>query len=308
MNGILVVDKPIGPTSHDVVSVVRKVLRQKKVGHTGTLDPNATGVLPLVIGQATKIARFFSGGDKGYTAVVRLGITTETLDAVGAVVDEKPVEVTQEQVHTALARFRGEIDQLPPMYSAKKVDGKRLYELARKGVEIERETKKVQITRLEVTRLDLPDVHLEVECSSGTYVRVLAADLGEVLGCGAHLLSLRRTHVGPFRLSDSVTLDQLEENPALGQGQLVSMRHALSGFPQIAVPKDLAKMVSTGHQLTVGDLHALDVPEVEAGTVLVLSHDDGELLAVAHAEVPTHALSHYRRDQRAVKTERVFPR
>lgn len=308
MDGILVIDKPIGPTSHDIVSVVRKVLRQKKVGHTGTLDPNATGVLPLVIGQATKIARFFSGGHKGYAAVVRLGVTTETLDAVGEVLEEKPVDVTEEQIRDAVAAFVGEIDQLPPMYSAKKVDGKRLYELARKGVEVERETKKVNVTRLDITKIELPCVHLDVECSSGTYVRVLAADIGEKLGCGGHLHALRRTFVGPFTLEQCLTVDELEENPDQAKERLISMTDALGEFPTISVPKDLAKMVGSGYQLTVGDLHSLDLPSVNSGSIVVLAHDDGELLAVANAEIASEEIGKYRRDQRAVKTERVFPR
>lgn len=308
MDGILVIDKPIGPTSHDVVSVVRKVLRQKKVGHTGTLDPNATGVLPLVIGQATKIARFFSGGHKGYAAVVRLGVTTETLDAVGEVLEEKPVDVNEDQIRAAVSAFVGQIEQLPPMYSAKKVDGKRLYELARKGVEVERETKKVTVTRLDITKIELPYIHLDVECSSGTYVRVLAADIGEKLGCGGHLHALRRTFVGPFQLDQCLTIDDLEENPDGAKARLVSMTDALAAFPTILLPKDLAKMVGSGYQLTVGDLHALDVPAVTPGEIVVLAHDDGDLLAVANAEVESAELGRFRRDQRAVKTERVFPR
>ncbi len=308
MDGILVVDKPIGPTSHDVVSAVRRAIRQKKVGHTGTLDPNATGVLPLVIGQATKIARFFSGGDKGYDAVVRLGVTTETLDAVGEVTGEKPVSVTEEQVREVVRSFDGEIEQLPPMYSAKKVDGKRLYELARKGVEVEREPKKVRINRIEVTKYEAPDIHLVVECSAGTYVRVIAADIGEKLDCGGHLLSLRRTFVGPFSLDQCVALEALEDDPSLAETHLVSMSDALGHLPSIALPKDLAKMVGSGYQLTVGDLHALDVPEAAKGDLVTLVHDDGALLAVANAEIDTESLGAFRRDQRALKTERVFPR
>lgn len=308
MDGILVVDKPIGPTSHDVVANVRRVLRQKKVGHTGTLDPNATGVLPLVIGQATKIARFFSGGEKGYDAVIRLGVTTSTLDAVGDVLEERPVDVTEEQVREVVAAFQGDIEQLPPMYSAKKVDGKRLYELARKGVEVERETKSVHISKIETHSYAAPNITLSVMCSAGTYVRVLAADIGEKLGCGAHLHSLRRTFVAPFSLDDAVTLDALEDDSELGKARLVTMQDALAHFPRIALPKDLAKMVGSGYQLSVSDLYALDLPEFAASDVVTLVHDDGGLLAVANAEVGSSALGSHRRDQRAIKTERVFPR
>jgi tRNA pseudouridine55 synthase len=182
MDGILVIDKPAGPTSHDVVQQVRTLLRQKKVGHTGTLDPVATGVLPLVIGRATKVARYLTGGDKTYVATVRLGVATDTLDSAGEVLEERPVEADESTVRETIAGFVGEIEQLPPMYSAKKVDGKRLYELARKGVEVERETKRVTVHRIDVKACNLPDVTIEVACSAGTYLRALALDIGEELG------------------------------------------------------------------------------------------------------------------------------
>ncbi len=306
MDGILVVDKPIGPTSHDVVAAVRRALRQKKVGHTGTLDPNATGVLPLVIGQATKIARFFSGGRKAYDAVVRLGITTTTLDAVGDVVEERPVDVDRDRVESVVRQFEGEIEQLPPMYSAKKVDGKRLYELARKGVEVEREAKRVTIHRIELVSFEAPDLQIRVECSPGTYVRVLAEDIGKTLGCGAHLHALRRTFVEPFSIERCVSLETIENDPERATQSLVPMGEALSHFASVKLPRDLARMVGSGHQLTVSDLLSLDVPEFEPESVVVLARDSGELLAVAKAEIASSALGSHRRDHRAIKTERVF--
>ena len=168
MNGVLVIDKAAGPTSHDVVAAVRRLLKIKKVGHTGTLDPAATGVLPLVLGKATKVARFLSSATKSYRAVVRLGITTDTLDAVGEVLSEREVNVEQSDVEAKLEAFRGEFDQVPPMYSAKKIDGKRLYELARSGVEVERPAKRVTITHLELLSFDGRDIELDVTCSAGT--------------------------------------------------------------------------------------------------------------------------------------------
>lgn len=306
MDGILVVDKPAGPTSHDVVAAVRRALRQKKVGHTGTLDPNATGVLPLVIGQATKIARFFSGGYKGYDARIRLGVTTTTLDAAGEIVEEREVECSEERIREAVAAFNGESEQLPPMYSAKKVDGKRLYQLAREGKEVERSAKLIDIKSIEVTAINLPDVDIHLECSSGTYVRVIAEDLGKALGCGAHLYELRRTAVGPFDLAQSIPLAALEDEPELGRARLVPMRNALAHFPSIAVPKAIEKMIATGHQLTVADLRVLDLPPLNVDDTVILVNDDDALIAIARAEIATDAIGNHRRDERAIKTDKVF--
>lgn len=306
MDGILVIDKPVGPTSHDVVSSVRKILKEKKVGHTGTLDPAATGVLPLVLGNATKIARYLSGGDKRYLAVVRLGVTTDTLDAEGKILEERPVSVSEAQVREAVQRFAGEIDQVPPMFSAKKIDGQRLYELARQGVEVEREPKKVTVHSIDVVSIALPQVTIDVHCSAGTYVRVLAADIGEVLGTGAHLESLRRTEAGPFSLDDAVSLEALADHPELAEERLLPMARALSNLPSIAVPPGVAKLVRSGYQLSVADLRTLDTPEFASEDVIVLLGDDGELIAVARTLLPSAELASSRRDRRALKTERVL--
>lgn len=306
MDGILVIDKPAGPTSHDVVQQVRNLLHQKKVGHTGTLDPVATGVLPLVVGRATKVARYLTGGDKTYLATVRLGVTTDTLDSAGEVLEERPVEVGDAQVREAIAGFVGEIDQLPPMYSAKKVDGKRLYELARKGVEVERETKRVTIYRIDIKACELPDVTIEVACSAGTYLRALAFDVGAKLGCGGYLKELRRVAAGPFTIADAVTLAALEDNPRDAQDRLVEVSRALSNFPRIDVPNDIGKMIASGYQLTVADLRNLDVPDLEAEDLVTLWLDSGAFLAVARALIATADLGGQRREKRAIKTERVL--
>jgi tRNA pseudouridine55 synthase len=308
MDGILVIDKPVGPTSHDVVDVVRRILRQQKVGHTGTLDPVATGVLPLVVGQATKIARYLTGGDKTYVATFRLGQSTDTLDAEGTVLAEHPVTTDEPTLRQVLASFVGTIEQIPPMYSAKKVDGKRLYELARQGVEVEREAKKVTLHSIEVESVALPDVTVTVRCSAGTYVRVLAHDLGERLGCGAHLQKLRRVAAGPFTIDDAVALDRLEQEPALAKDRLLPLARGLSDAPRIALPRHLAKAVASGHQLSAGDLKNVDVPSYAFDQVVVLWHDSGELLAVTRALFPSAELPASRHDRRALKTERVLGR
>ncbi len=306
MDGILVIDKPAGPTSHDVVDKVRKLLKQKKVGHTGTLDPVATGVLPLVLGKATKIARYLTGGDKAYRATFRLGTTTDTLDGAGAVIDDRPVEVDEARVREVLASFVGEIEQIPPMYSAKKQDGKRLYELARRGVEVEREPKKVTVFAVDLLEWTLPDVTVDVRCSAGTYVRVLAQDVGEALGCGGHLHRLRRTAAGPFRDEDAVTLETLEADVNEVEKHLLPIARGLRDAPGIHVPMHLARMVASGHQVTVADMKTLDVPEFGAGELVALWLDSGDLLAVTRSEIATDELSSSRRDRRALKTERVL--
>lgn len=306
MDGILIIDKPVGPTSHDIVSSVRKILKEKKVGHTGTLDPAATGVLPLVLGKATKLARYVTGGDKRYLAKFKLGVTTDTLDAEGTVMTERPVEVTEAQVREAIEKFKGEIDQTPPMYSAKKIEGQRLYELARQGVTVEREAKRVTIHTLDVLSIELPHVTVDVKCSAGTYVRVLAADIGEALGCGAHLETLRRTEAGAFKIDEAVTLEALADDPALAKARLLPLARALSQLPTIALPVGIVKMVNNGYQLCVADLRTLDTPEFAEGATIALVSDEGDLVAVAQSLMASAELESSRRDRRALKTERVM--
>lgn len=306
MDGVLIIDKPQGPTSHDVVSKVRRALKIKKVGHTGTLDPMATGVLPLVLGRGTKLARYLTGGDKGYLATFRLGLTTRTLDAEGEPLQERPVDVTEEQVREVVASFAGDIKQVPPMYSAKKIDGKKLYELARKGIEVVREAKMVRISHIRVLDVTLPDVTLEVVCSAGTYVRVLAQDVGDKLGCGAHLKALRRTLAGPFKIEEAVSLEAIVEDPSLAQPHILPLERALEALPRIEVPPDIARLVTSGYQLSVADLRTLDTPTFVEDQPLALALDGGGVIAVARSEMASDDLARSRRDRRALKTERVL--
>lgn len=306
MDGVLVIDKPAGITSHDVVSKVRRILKEKKVGHTGTLDPAATGVLPLVLGRATKLARYLSGDTKSYRAVVKLGETTTTLDGEGEVLQTRPVTCSKEQVLEVAASFIGEQKQVPPMYSAKKIDGKKLYELARQGIEIEREAKDVTIHSLTVSDCTLPELTFDVSCSAGTYVRVLAQDIGERLGCGAYLKTLRRTSAGPFLEADSITLEQLAEQLDLAKQKLVPMNRALSGLPRIAVPSDMARMMSNGYQLNAGDLRNIDLPAFKQNDALAVAQEHGDVIAVVRAEVASSDLGGVRRDQCVLKTERII--
>lgn len=216
IDGIFNIDKPVGMTSHDVVARVRRLAGQKRVGHTGTLDPAASGVLPITLGQATRVAEYLSESGKAYRATVRFGVVTDTYDAEGQIVREAPVTLTREEIATALPAFLGEQMQRPPIYSALKRDGQRLYALARAGQDVTVEPRPVSIASLEIVGWAPPDLTLDIACGKGTYIRSLAYDLGERLGPGAHLAALIRTRSGPFTLAASVTLDALVQ--AFGDG------------------------------------------------------------------------------------------
>jgi tRNA pseudouridine55 synthase len=246
-HGVLVVDKPAGPTSHDVVDRVRKALRTRRVGHTGTLDPFATGVLPVCVGKATRLAQFLAGGDKVYRAGVRLGFATTTDDLHGEPLGAaRAVEASRAEIESACAALTGAIDQLPPAYSAKRVDGRRLYELARKGVEVQRRTARVTVHAISVLSADGEHVELEVRCSPGTYVRALARDLGEKLGCGAHLVELRRLESGGFSLEDAVGWDDLLDH---GRERLVPLGHLLPELPAVQVSAEGLRALRHGRDL-----------------------------------------------------------
>ncbi len=216
VNGILVFDKPLGMSSNQALQKVRWLLNAEKAGHTGSLDPLATGVLPLCFGEATKYSQYLLDADKGYRTVAQLGVTTTTGDAEGDVLERREVTVGRSELEQALVGFRGDIKQIPPMYSALKKDGQPLYKLARAGEVVEREARSVTISRLEVEAFEPPLVTLEVACSKGTYIRTLVEDLGQVLGCGAHVAQLRRTQAGPFVLAQAISLETLEKAHAEG--------------------------------------------------------------------------------------------
>lgn len=211
INGIIIIDKEPGFTSHDVVAKMRGICGQKKIGHTGTLDPMATGVLPVCLGSGTRLCDLLADRDKEYVTELLLGAATDTQDLTGRVLAEKPVEADADQVRTVCESFLGDYEQVPPMYSALKVDGKRLYELARAGREVERKARTVKITELEILECSLPVVRMRVVCSKGTYIRTLCADIGRKLGCGGTMKSLRRTRVGKFKLEGAMTLNELQQ-------------------------------------------------------------------------------------------------
>lgn len=267
MDGVLVVDKPAGMTSHDVVARARSALGTKRVGHGGTLDPDATGVLVLGIGRATRFLSYAQESPKRYVADVRFGITTSTLDASGDVVQEREVSLTEAGLKAALDTFRGDIEQVPPMVSAVKIGGERLYEKARRGEVVERPPRKVTIYELEATDVDVAagTARLMVTCSGGTYIRSLAADLGEELGCGAHLTFLRRTAAGGFDLSEAVPLADIGPDRVLGLAEVVR------DLPTIEVGEEEATSVTHGRSLA-------SRPGIEPGPVALVHAD--RLIAV----------------------------
>lgn len=294
INGFVVVDKPAGITSHDVVSRVRRILGTRKVGHTGTLDPFATGVLPVAVNDGTKAIPFLDEGVKCYEAVMQLGIVTDTLDMTGTVLRTADCgSVSREQIESLLRDFTGRISQIPPMYSAIKKDGQPLYKLARQGKVIERPAREVDIYSLELLSSALPLVGFRVFCSRGTYVRTLADDIGEALGCGGALKELRRTASGPFLISSAVTLDELEA--AAGSGRVESLsvdpNAALSHLPDVPLNDSGLALVRHGRSPGFNDIESTDLTGCVDGSLLRLTIN-GVLAAVAEYRPACEDLSH----------------
>ena len=267
-DGILIIDKPATWTSHDVVGKMRKILRTKRIGHTGTLDPFATGVLVILVGKATRLAQFLDKDAKEYEAIAQFGFETDTGDRTGElrITNYELRDVSVEEIENVLPDFRGEIEQIPPMYSAKKIEGKKLYELARKGVEIERKPVKVKIYELEIientqrSAFSAQHLSLRVACSAGTYIRTLAEDIGKKIGIGAHLAELRRIRAGRFDLSKAVTIEELEKKVSENKLDkvIISMNEALSHLPQILLSKDEIEKTRNGLKLKKNDFEAGD--------------------------------------------------
>lgn len=280
-DGILLVDKPEGCTSADVVRAIKRRHHPKSVGHLGTLDPMATGLLPLCMDGGTRIAQFLGAQHKAYTGRIRLGIATDTLDVTGTTSEEGPIpELTPAAIDAAVATFCGDTEQIPPMYSALKKGGKRLYELARDGVEVDREARPIHVERFEVRRTEVPEeLEFEVRCSKGTYVRVLAADLGKALGTVAALATLRRTEFGCFRVEEAESLDSLVEREP-GDLPVLAPRAALRGSREIPVDERTAFGIAAGQKYVL-DRIARPAGEEALGAVIA---PNGGLLAVLEAE------------------------
>ena len=251
MDGVLNIRKEKGYTSFDVVAKLRGILHMKKIGHTGTLDPEAEGVLPVVLGKATKLVDLLTEKQKTYEALLHLGLETDTQDMTGTVLREKTVKVTEDEVRAVISDFLGEQQQIPPMYSALKVDGKKLYELAREGKTIERKARKVHFYEIDIKKIELPYVRFSVTCSKGTYIRTLCHDIGQKLGCGGCMEELLRTRSGNFVWEDSMTLAQVEEavrNGTIGD-RVISIGQVLKDYPEIFCTREGDRLLENGNAL-----------------------------------------------------------
>ncbi len=274
MNGVLIVDKPAGLTSHDVVARVRRLLHERSVGHLGTLDPMATGVLPLVLGRLTRLAQFYTASEKAYEGEIRLGFATDTYDSQGDPISElRPVQVTTEELRKAAGGFQGTIEQVPPPFSAKKVAGVPAYKLARKRREVELKPVEVEIKEFEILGLDADRAGFRARVASGTYLRSVAHDLGKVLGCGAHLASLRRTAVGEFSLADAHTLEEIERAGAQAEDLFVHPRRILPEFPSVTATEESVARIRNGM--------AVNLPELSRAKLVKVFAGQAELIAIA---------------------------
>jgi tRNA pseudouridine55 synthase len=284
VHGVLLLDKTAGHSSNDALIKAKRLFNAQKAGHTGTLDPFATGLLPLCFGEATKFAQDLLDAEKTYETVVHLGVVTDTGDTEGKVLrTAEVVDVTSAQIEAVLGQFRGDIKQIPPMYSALKRDGKPLYEYARAGIELEREARAVTIHRLDCLDYQAPYLRLRVRCSKGTYIRVLGEDIGAALGCGAHLHALRRIAVGNLSLDQAVTIDMLEAAAEDERSRLLApVDRLLSSFPVISLPEDLARRFLHGQRLALGT-EGLAAPGF-VGRVRVYRDRDSRLLGTAQLQ------------------------
>ncbi|MBO5113203.1 MAG: tRNA pseudouridine(55) synthase TruB [Lachnospiraceae bacterium] len=274
-HGMINVYKEKGFTSHDVVAKLRGICKQKKIGHTGTLDPDAVGVLPVCLGCATRLCDMLTEKDKEYVAVLRLGVTTDTQDITGKVLAEKEVTESVEKVREVISSFEGEQLQIPPMYSALKVNGKKLYELAREGKEIERKARPIVVHEIEILSENMPEFTIRVKCSKGTYIRTICHDIGQKLSCGGAMVSLKRTKVGNFGIEDSYTLSRIEDMAKEGRlcEILLPVEKVFEKLPEIRVKEETMKALLNGNQLRREDFLSLSEEALKAEEVRVYGSD-----------------------------------
>jgi len=309
VDGLLIVDKPEGMTSLEVVKQIKRRFYVKKAGHIGTLDPFATGVLPVVINEGTKLAPFLEEGPKEYEAIMKLGEETTTDDLTGKVAFRGSWEhVTPELIHTVFKNFLGRIQQIPPMFSAVKVHGKPLYRLARKGIEVERKEREVEIFNIQVEEINLPQVRFKVSCSKGTYIRTLGKDIGKKMGCGAHLLSLKRVRSGPFTLEWAIPWESLKD---LSRAEnlspwLISLKEALPSLPEVVGDERLVKKLRFGKKMVVRDLSSHTLPAFEKGQWLKMTSPEEGLVAILKSEFKGSDIERTNPELVAFRPVRVF--
>jgi tRNA pseudouridine55 synthase len=308
MNGVIIIDKPAGKTSHDVVSEVKKILGVKKAGHTGTLDPMVTGVLPVCLNEATKLAGFLTGEDKEYLAIMLLGVKTDTLDIEGKIISQSDNFVTEEEIRAAMTQMVGKIKQVPPAYSAVKYCGKPLYKWARKGVLLDVEPREVKIHSIVIEDISFPRVTFRVVCSKGTYIRTLCSDVGDLLGLGACLYSLRRLRSGYFSEEMGVSLNNYEDNNKKNKllEKILPMAELLPLLTTIKLEDHYAAKLLNGWQPSVEMMKEHDLPFLKAGDMVKFISDSGYLLAVAEMVAPVNKFSEFDGKRQAAKIVRVF--
>ncbi len=285
LSGILVVNKPSGVTSHDLIQRLRQILRTRRIGHTGTLDPQASGVLLACVGKATKVAQFLTRHDKEYEAEIKLGLTTDTYDSHGKIKEIKDeLKISADQIRKAVDSFKGKIWQIPPLHSAIQYKGKRLYQYARAGKEVQIEKREVEIKHIQVMDIEIPYVKLRISCSKGTYVRSLAHDLGQKLGCGACLFSLRRTRVGPFKLQEASDLEDISDvgNESKLRNLLIPIERALDHLPSVVVKAGFGDKVRHGAPVVSSSLMSVEADFEESQTVSIKDHRKS-ILAIGKA-------------------------
>lgn len=306
--GLLPLNKPAGKTSHAVVEELRSTLRYRKIGHTGTLDPFATGLLLTCLGKAVKIAGFLQGLDKEYRAKIKLGTVTDTYDIDGRILRvEEKLSLQPNRIRNTIEGFQGEINQVPPIYSALRYKGKRLYDYAREGKKVERTARRVNIRRIDQMNVHLPYVEFRVLCSKGTYIRSLAFDIGEELGCGAYLHSLCRTKIGPFGLEDSLTISEVKDlfdKNMLSEG-FYSIAHALSHLPSVSVNDNSIQKLRSGAEIKLADLE-LPWSPFQEGDLVVIKQGPSKVLAITRALFSSKELKNSKTQSKIFEYERVL--
>jgi len=307
MNGVLVIDKPAGMTSHDVVHHVRRISGIRKAGHTGTLDPIATGVLPVCLNEATKLVQFLANDGKEYRATLLLGVRTDTLDTEGDVLSREEPLVSREQIEGVFRGFIGRRTQIAPKYSAVKVNGRALYDWTRRGMDVARPEREVEIHSVRIEEISLPEVVFTVECSKGTYIRSLCAEAGEALGCGGCMSALRRTRSGMFGIEEAVTLDELSRDGwEEAEKRMTPLVELLPEMPQIEVDGPLAERLKNGWQPETEVMRHYHIPFLAEGDVVKLSTVDRRLVAVARALGSSEELLSANTNRQALRILRVF--
>lgn len=298
VNGIINIYKEAGFTSHDVVAKLRGIVKQRKIGHTGTLDPDATGVLPVCLGNATKLCDMLTDKSKEYEACMLLGVTTDTKDMSGQIITKKQVTCTEEEAREAVLSFVGGYDQIPPMYSALKVNGKKLYELARKGIEVERQPRRVEIPAIDIIECKLPEIRFRVSCSKGTYIRALCADIGDKLGCGAAMTSLVRTRVGVFYIEEAWKLSEVEKMVAEGTllEHVTASDQVFMDCPKVMVKPEFDKALANGNKLSVKQVRFEKEQTLK----------DGELIRVYDSKDIFTGVYTYVEPERCMKPYKMF--